>query len=179
MRIPAGETRALSASDLERGTGVSARLGDGTGKWRLIVESDEPMQVMSLLESPTGHLSNLSTSAEPESTDGESMFRVPLFPSASDAQGREGFVRIINRGSQAATVRVSARDDSGWSYDPITLSLDAGRAVQLSSHDLESGNPRKGLPDGTGPGEGNWRLELRTAQDVHVGAYIRTRETAS
>ncbi|MYH16621.1 MAG: hypothetical protein F4149_15780 [Gammaproteobacteria bacterium] len=176
LRIPAGETRTLSASDLERGTGVSGRIGDGTGKWRLIVEPDEPMQVMSLLESPTGHLSNLSTSAEPESSDGESTFRVPLFPSASDAQGREGFVRIVNRGSYTATVRVSARDDSGWSYDPITLSLDAGRAVQLNSHDLESGNPRKGLPDGMGPGEGNWRLELTTAQDIHVGAYIRTRD---
>ena len=176
LRIPPGATRTLSASDLERGTGVSGRLGDGTGKWRLIVEPDEPLQVMSLLESPTGHLSNLSTAAERESSDEESTFRVPLFPSANDAQGREGFVRIINRGSEAATVRVSARDDSDWSYDPITLSLDAGRAMQFNSHDLESGNPNKGLPDGMGPGEGNWRLKLTTAQDIDVGAYIRTRD---
>ena len=36
-------------------------LGDGKGKWRLRVESDRPVRVMSLLENPTGHLTNLST----------------------------------------------------------------------------------------------------------------------
>ena len=39
-------------------------LGDGAGKWRLVVTSVPPIQVMSLLASPTGHLTNLSTAPE-------------------------------------------------------------------------------------------------------------------
>ena len=36
-------------------------LGDGYGKWRLRVESDVPLVVMSLVESRDGHLVNVST----------------------------------------------------------------------------------------------------------------------
>ena len=49
------------ASDLESGTNLDGALGDGMGKWRLRVEADEPIVVMSLLQSPTGHLTDLST----------------------------------------------------------------------------------------------------------------------
>ena len=42
----------------ERATGS---LGAGAGKWRLRVTADAPPAVMSLLESPTSHLSNVST----------------------------------------------------------------------------------------------------------------------
>ena len=36
-------------------------LGDGSGKWQLTITSDVPVVAMSLLRSPTGHLTNLST----------------------------------------------------------------------------------------------------------------------
>ena len=61
LMIPAGESVTLTASDLESGADLDGALGDGMGKWRLRVESDEPIVVMSLLQSPTGHLTNLST----------------------------------------------------------------------------------------------------------------------
>ena len=62
LAIPAGATRQLTASDLETGEadGVSGALGDGGGKWRLWVESDAPIEVMNLVETASGHLSNLS-----------------------------------------------------------------------------------------------------------------------
>jgi len=55
LRIHPGAARMLTAIDLE------SVYGDGHGKWRLDVRSDRPIVVMSLLESPTGHLTNLST----------------------------------------------------------------------------------------------------------------------
>ena len=62
LTLPAGAARMLRASDLESGgEGLEGALGDGRGKWRLRVRSDRPLAVMSLLASPTGHLTNLST----------------------------------------------------------------------------------------------------------------------
>ena len=45
------------------GRGLSGGLGTGTGtgKWRLAVTANQPIEVMSLLSSPTGHVTNLST----------------------------------------------------------------------------------------------------------------------
>ena len=62
--VPANAARHYSATSLESGaggSGVAGALGAGRGKWRLTVESDRPVGVMSLLESPGGHLTNLST----------------------------------------------------------------------------------------------------------------------
>ena len=62
LTVPAGGVRSIAAHEMEAGAdGLSGALGDGEGKWRLVVESDHPVQVLSLLESPTGHLTNLST----------------------------------------------------------------------------------------------------------------------
>ena len=61
LTLGAGKAQLLSAEDLESGgSGFSGKLGDGSGKWQLFVTADGPIQVMSLLQSPTGHLTNLS-----------------------------------------------------------------------------------------------------------------------
>lgn len=61
LTLPAGASRRLWASALESGEGLAGALGDGAGKWRLAVASDRPLAVMSLMRSPEGHLTNLST----------------------------------------------------------------------------------------------------------------------
>ncbi len=63
LSVPAGEARSITAQQLERGhSSLTGRLGTGTGKWRLFVTSNRDIHVMSLLESASGHLTNLSTS---------------------------------------------------------------------------------------------------------------------
>ena len=70
--------------------GWTGALGDGEGKWRLVVGSDTRIRVMSLLENAaTGHLTNLSS--VPGRPGGDGVHHVPLFPSASDPRGRQGF----------------------------------------------------------------------------------------
>ena len=60
--IPAGAARTITAEDLESGAaGLDGRFGDGAGKWQLYVSADRTIRVMSLLQSPNGHLTNLST----------------------------------------------------------------------------------------------------------------------
>ena len=63
ITLPARGARTVSAQDLESGTRRQIGFfGDGEGKWHLYVSADRPIQMMNLLESPTGHLTNLSTS---------------------------------------------------------------------------------------------------------------------
>ena len=72
--LPAGGARTISAAvlestdergdfqaDTEETSPLMGELGPGTGKWQLRVTSEHPVVVMSLLMSPTGHLTNLST----------------------------------------------------------------------------------------------------------------------
>ena len=66
VMVPAGEALTLTAAQLEAGgEGLEGVLGDGEGQWRLTVSFDNPLTVMSLMESPAGHLSNLSATARP------------------------------------------------------------------------------------------------------------------
>ena len=65
--LPAGGARRLTAQQLEVGDdGLAGRFGDGEGRWQLFVTAGGPIEVMSLLQSPDGHLSNLSTTPRSE-----------------------------------------------------------------------------------------------------------------
>ena len=46
------------------GARIDGALGDGRGKWQLTLTASAPVIVMSVLRSPTGHLSNLSAAPE-------------------------------------------------------------------------------------------------------------------
>ena len=126
---------------------------------------------MSLLSSPTGHLTNLSTAPDNET---EGVHALPLFPSASDPDGRQGFARVANRSDEAGEVMVEAFDDTDREYEVVTLSIGAGETRHFNSDDLELGNADKGLAGSTGAGEGDWRLELSSELDIEVLSYIRT-----
>ena len=171
--VPAHGSLTVSAAELESGAApaLSGELGDGVGKWRLDVESAEPIEVMNLLSSSTGHLTNLSTA--PSVAPGTA-HAVPMFPSASDALGRQGFVRVVNRGESEAVVSIAAYDETERDYESLTLTVGADRAVHFNSDDLEQGNAGKGLSGSTGAGGGDWRLELTSEADIEVLSYIRT-----
>ena len=173
LSIPAGASRTLTASELESGgSDLDGMLGVGTGKWRLSVESDEPLMVLSLLESPTQHLTNLSTAPQAR---GDDVHLVLMFPTVLD-ETRQGFARVINRSSTGGEVNVIAYDDTGRRFGPLTLSIDAGETVHFNSDDLDRGNPAKGLQGSIEPGEGPWRLELWSDLDIEVLSYIRTED---
>ena len=162
IALGAREARTLTAKELE-----AAGLGDGDGKWRLEVEprGQGRITAMSLLESPTGHLSNLSAA------NGTAV--LPLFLSAADAPDRQGFARIINHTPDPVTARLSASDDSSWTYEPVSLGLAALGAAQFNSQDFEHGNPDKGLSAGVGTGQGHWRIRVTGSIGLLPLAYSR------
>ena len=101
---------------------------------------------------------------------------VPYVPSASDALGRHGFVRVINHSDEAGNVMIEAIDDAGSSFGPVSLAIAANQAVQFNSNDLEHGNRLKGLSSGVGQGHGDWRLVVTSDLRVEVLVYVRTPE---
>ena len=115
LSLPAGRARTITAQQLERGEGLSGRLGDGVGKWQLTVEANTAIQVMNLLDAPTGNLANLS------SLDVDSVLVqggiLPLFLPAASPQ-RQGFARVINSTGTRGTVTIRALDDRGKAFGP-------------------------------------------------------------
>ena len=66
LTLPAGGARTLTALQLEAGgAGLAGRLGAGTGRWRLTVAADAPLEVVNVVTAPAGYWSNLSTTAAP------------------------------------------------------------------------------------------------------------------
>ena len=167
----AGESITLSAVYLE-----NSFLSDGAGKWRLVIRYARSVVGMSLLESTNrGQLTNISTSGV--ATAGDTLQRlaaaVPLMLSAADST-RQGFVRIVNESEVSGSVRVFAFDDGGHAPDPIEIPLGAGQVVHFNSNDLENGNPKKGIEGIGTPAQGDWRLDVETALQVRVLAFVRT-----
>ena len=148
----------LTARELE-----NMGLGDGSGKWRLLVTAPETIVVMSLMRTATGHLTNLSSA--PEGTG------VPLFTAASSS--RQSFVRIINRSTEAGSATVYATDDSGVVRGYFTIPLGANQVQYFDSNDLENGNAKRGIA-GIGNGTGDWRLTVSSDLDIQVLTYMRT-----
>ena len=63
LTLPAGESRTVTARQLEEGAAdLAGRFGDGHSRWRLTIVANAPIQVMNLLRSTTGRYGNLSTS---------------------------------------------------------------------------------------------------------------------
>ena len=173
LSVPAGGVREVSAADLETGgQGLTGALGDGVGKWRLSLTSEQPVRAVSLLQSPTGHVTNLSTQPY---EDGGPLHQVSMFPAASDPV-LEGFVRVANHSARSGEVTVFAFDDAGTRYGPVALTMGAGATVHFNSGDLERGDPGKGLASGTGPGDGDWWLEFESDLELDVLGYVRTED---
>ena len=101
---------------------------------------------------------------------------VPFFPAASDALGRQGFVRVVNHSDEPGDVTIEAIDDEGASYGPVMLAIEAHAAVHFNAEDLEGGNVDKGLTGRAGAGQGDWRLNLSSERRIEVLSYIRTRD---
>ena len=66
LTLAAGGAQTLTAQQMEAGdTAITGRLGAGTGKWRLTVSSDQPLQVVNIVAASAGYWNNLSTTAVP------------------------------------------------------------------------------------------------------------------
>ena len=143
--------RMVSARELEQGgDGLTGRLGDGTGNWRLSVSGDRPLQVMSLLQHSTGHLTNLSrgrdgvTVGTPPPPDAPDL--VVRSPSVSDSSlntGQSFTLRATVRNSgtarsAATTLRYYRSSDATISTSDTAVGTDPVSALSASATSAES-----------------------------------------
>ena len=160
MELAPGAAREVYANELE------AAFGDGEGKWRLNVSSSAgtpEIWVMNLMETPEGHLSNLSRTAAARTCAAVLPWcRIPLFRSTSNPD-QQGFIRVVNLENSEGydgQVDITAKDDARAARGPVSFVVQEGHAVHFNSDDLELGNRDKGLAGQLGRGTGDWYLLL-------------------
>ena len=127
--IPAGAARTFTSAVLESGgEGLEGALGDGEGKWRLTVQSAQPLVVMSLLADTMGRLTNLSTASGHELRDTPGL--VVATPVVSDDSPVAG---------ATFTLTVTVRNDGQGDSAATTLSYYRSSDATLTTSDTEVG----------------------------------------
>ncbi|HEX5755442.1 MAG TPA: S8 family serine peptidase [Arenimonas sp.] len=166
------QSMQFNSQDLENGNpskGLTGSIGSGSGDWRLVVSTPLQLVVQGLLRTPDGFLTTVH-SVSPE-ISGNTV--VPIFNPASNPN-QVSWLRLVNPGSQTASVQITGRDDAGQAGSgTVSLSLAAGAAIELSSTDLEVGNAGKGLSGALGGGEGKWRLAISSTQAIKALSLLR------
>ena len=100
-------------------------------------------------------------------------YTIPLFVAPSAGNDPQGVLRLANEAAMAASVEIESIDDSGTRTGPVTLTLGAEAAVELSATGLQSGNAAKGLPRGIGDFSGEVRLIIDSDVPIVPSAYVR------
>ena len=168
--LEAQASKQMIAADLENGNenkGLTGAIGSGSGRWRLTVSSDLDLQVMSLVRTPDGFLTNLSRTV-PVAAGVNDVF---IFNPASNENQRSS-LRLVNNTSQQGSVTINGFDDSGAEGGEVTFNIPADNGMLLTAQDLENGT--SDLMGSLGDGMGKWRLVITSDVDLQVQSLLDT-----
>ena len=169
-----GCSRAISTPETSR-TGIPTRdcpgrVGDGSGNWRLELDTDLDIEALAYIRTPQGFLTGVHDVVE-----GASMrWRVHFFNPASNL-GKKSLLRVINASGIETEVEIEGRDDVGASGESkVQFTLPADGARMLSAQDLEGGYSATESEsefefDGSfGDGTRKWQLFVSAGRPIHV-----------
>ena len=178
LSLPAGRVRHVTASDLETGRGLSDGLGTGAGKWRLSVSATQPVHVMSLLDTISGHITNLSgvpgitgtgpTTPTPTDDHGDTPAKATVVqapsstPGSLESGGDKDYFRFdLRQGGRLQVQTTGSTDTFG--------TLLRGSSVIDSDNDGGStANFRITVPNAQA---GTWYVEVKGYDSTTTGAY--------
>ena len=172
LDLEANASAHFNSVDLESGNankGLSGGLGDGTGDWRLELESTLDIEVLGYVRTADGFVTSVHDLVV---EGGSGRYRVPFFnPGRNLAQVSR--LRLINTGDVAADVVIDGRDDRGEPSDEhVSLVLPAGAAQTVTAQELESG--ASGLIGRFGTGKGKWQLSVSSNVPILVMNLLQT-----
>ena len=176
LSIGAEATQHFNSSDLERGNaskGLPRGLGDGSGRWRLRLESDLDIEVAAYIRTGAGFLASVHDVVTTVNVGGETVHRVPIFNPGSNRQ-QVSWLRVANLTGRRVNVTIEGRDDAGLAAPggEVRLSLSANRARHISAQQIESG--AAGLTGRFGDGTGKWQLFVTADGEVEVLSLMST-----
>ena len=176
LSLGARAVRSFASGDLEEGAmhrGLSAGVGDGTGHWRLELDTDLDIVARAYARGPESVVSRTDATVDAIDDDGY-RYDVGFFNPGSNTVTRSA-LRLVNPGDAAADVIIRAHDDQGDDAPEgeVSLSVAAGTAVELSAQALERGG--EGFEGRLGDAVGKWRLTVRSERFLHVLSLVRGR----
>ena len=164
LLLEARQVVHFNANDLENGNvhkGIENGVGTPVeGDWRLDIETDLPVQVLSFVRHGDGFLTAMHD-VLPRTDDGRLVAHT-FNPGSNLNQASS--LRLVNTGENDASVSIEGVDDGGNTAGPVTLTLPAGESRTFSAVDLESGT--HGLSGTLGDGAGKWRLFVTAGSSV-------------
>ncbi|TDJ31495.1 MAG: hypothetical protein E2O61_15670 [Gammaproteobacteria bacterium] len=168
-------SKGMNIQDLEvgnAGKGLLGALGDGSGRWQLTVSSALALQVMNMIRTADGFVTNLSqVTPKPQPSTNDVFF---VNPGTNLSQ--RSFLRLVNKSGQTGSITISGIDDAGNPAPggDMTLSIGAFAATEITAADLENGNVGAGLMGALGNGSGKWRLSISSDVDLEVMSLLDT-----
>ena len=176
LSIGAEATQHFNSSDLERGNaskGLPRGLGDGSGRWRIRLESDLDIEVAAYIRTGAGFLASVHDVVTTVNVGGETVHRVPIFNPGSNRQ-QVSWLRVANLTGRRVNVTIEGRDDAGRAAPggQVRLSLSANGARDVSAQQIESG--AAGLTGRFGDGTGKWQLFVTADGEVEVLSLMST-----
>ena len=158
LSLDAHEAVTFNSRDLEEGNaskGLPVGVGDGEGNWRLELQTDLDVAFSAYVRTSHGVVRGMQDVAPSVALT----HRVLWFNPGSN-RSNQSRLRLVNPGTVAATVEISARDDAGdEGSGTVRLSLPAGASRTLTAQQLERG---------FGDGSGKWRLTVTASAPIQV-----------
>ena len=169
LTLAAGQSRTMSAFDLEEGAqGLTGRLGDGAGKWRLLVTAGQSVVGVSLLETSIGPITNISTAGVPA---------MAMTPTQPGNQGNS-FADAFNL---ALDGQISGRIDPAGESDYYRIPSESGTLTVYTTGDLDTRGDLydddqhliASNDDGSSSDGVNFRIVQELDADTYYAYYVR------
>lgn len=163
LRLAPGASTFIGSEELEVENEIVRGALDPTDSIRqLWIDSDSPIQVMNLVESSSGHTTNISSVIEATRSE----FTWIAIPSSLlENEMRRGFIRFVNLSEKSGFINLTAQDGGPTNYPNIQIPIDGNAAVHLRASDIEKGNPDLGIQQGIGFGAEELRVNVDSDVD--------------
>ena len=172
LRLGPRQTRHFTSSHLERGGAGLSGLGDGTGNWRLELDTSLDIEPLAYIRSAGGVVTSVHAVAEETEQGARRIYHVPFFFPGSN-QHQVSSLRLVNPGDANASIVITGVDDRGRAapQGEVRLTLRAGAARMVTAQQLESGS---GLSGRLGDGTGYWQLSISANRPIQVMSLLRS-----